>query len=66
MIWARVSIARGFDLGLLAKPVEPASVSFAPSTAPRDWSVSVMSEDVDPVDAPRSRNADRRFREGGR
>ena len=66
MIWARVSIARGLDLGLLAKPVEPVSVSFAPSASPRDWSVSVMFEDVDPVDAPRSRNAGRRFWEGGR
>lgn len=66
MIWARVSIARGLDPGDLAKSVEPSSVSFSPSASSRDWSVSVISEDVDPVDAPRSRNTDRRFREGGR
>lgn len=66
MIWARVSIARGLDLGLLAKPVEVSSLSFAPSTAPVDWSVSVTVEDVGEPVAPRARNASRRFREGGR
>ena len=66
MIWARVSIARGLDLGLVAKPVEPVSVSFAPSKAPADWSGSVTTDDVGRSEAPRARNANRRFREGGR
>jgi hypothetical protein len=62
VIWARVSIARGLDLGLPARPVEPIAVSFAPSTAPADWSVSVTIEDVGETEAPRARNAERRFR----
>ncbi len=66
MIWARVSIVRGLDLGLLAKPVDPVSVSFAPSASPQDWSVSVMSEDVGRSEAPRARNDSRCFREDGR
>lgn len=50
----------------LATPVELVAVSFAPSTAPRDWSVSVTIEDVGDPEAPRARNAGRGFREGGR
>ncbi len=62
MIWARVSIAHGFDLGDFAKPVVPVAVSFAPSKAPADWSVSVTVEDVGEPVAPRARNAGRSFR----
>jgi len=64
MIWARISIARGLDPGLVANPLEPSSVSFAPSKAPGEWSVSVMVEDVGRTEAPRARNDGRRFREG--
>jgi hypothetical protein len=64
VIWARVSIAHGFDPGDFAKPVVPTSVSFAPSKAPADWSVSVTVEDVGEPVAARARNAGRRFREG--
>lgn len=66
VIWARVSLAGGFVLGDLAKPVDPVSVSFAPSKAPADWSVSVTIEDVGRTEAPRARNDGRSFREGGR
>lgn len=66
MIWARVSIASGLDPGLLAKPVEPSSVSFEPSKAPGEWSMSVTVEDVRPSDTARTRNGAPRFRERGR
>lgn len=66
MIWARVSIAHGLDPGLLARPVDPVSVSLAPSEAPGDWSASVTIDDVGRSEAPRARNAGRCFREGGR
>jgi len=66
VIWARIAVALGFDPALLARPVEPLAVSFAPSTAPADWSVSVTIEDVGGTAASRARNARRPFREGGR
>lgn len=50
----------------LAKLVMPLSVSFAPSPAPSELSVSVTIHDIGETEAPRARNADRRFREGGR
>lgn len=49
-----------------SKPVEVLSVSFAPAKAPADWSVSVTIDDVGETEVARARNANRRFREGGR
>lgn len=49
-----------------SKPVQILSLSFARSKAPSELSVSVTFDDVGETEAPRARNADRRFREGAR